>query len=211
MTVWRGVETLFITSAAPKRHFLLMFGTWLFSEVQLCDSCLAKKKKKENISEHTFYFVAAGGVTQNLFWQNLLYSIWCYNAWTHVLFKGNRKAKKIICFLLMETWCSVDTNMPQQGQQFLIQPPLFPGWQTVSYDLDILHIHWQKVATYCSATAVTTTEAEITGVITRFAWLCDGLLKKCIQYTFCYHEGTKWEPPMANSPSFHRNYPMTSQ
>lgn len=57
--------------------------------------------------------------------------------------------------LFQSASCSIDTNMPQHGTKsdwdaatFFI----FPRWQTVSYDLDIFHFHWQKVVTLCNAT-----------------------------------------------------------
>lgn len=104
ITVWRGVETLFITSTSPKWHFLLMFGTWLFSEVQLCDSCLAKKHQWTNLlfcccrrSDTEFIQTEACCFfrTSRLYTAPLIYQkcIWCNNAGTHVLFKGNRRRK----------------------------------------------------------------------------------------------------------------------
>lgn len=159
VAVWRGVETFFvfkkkITNTSPKRHFLLMFGAWLFSEVQLCDSRLAKNKPKKPINEHISYFVAAGGVTQNLFRVKLVASftfvLWFIRTVSGaiLLFKGNRKAKIETCFPLMETWSRVLVHpnaSPAHGykhastrpaSQFLMASPFsfpaFSGWRLLA-------------------------------------------------------------------------------
>lgn len=102
-------------------------------------------KEKKNINEHIFYFVATGGVTQNLFWLKLVVSS---ERPKRNLFSANGNMESRVS---PSQSVSSKCASTRPASQFLMQPsvyfPAFPGWLTVSHDLDILHFHYRGMVT----------------------------------------------------------------